>query len=90
MIFLILISVVLIALGILAYRKGTANEDYFKDRNIPYLKPTFLVGNIDDIFLRRKSFLDFAIQMTSYENEARYVKYEYLQYLSNANSHPHL
>lgn len=72
MIFLILFLLVLLVLGILFYRKGTANENYFKDRNIPYLKPTFLVGNIADIFWRRKSFLDFATKMVHFENDARY------------------
>lgn len=71
MIFLILILIVVLALGVWVYKKGVTNENYFKDRRIPYLKPTFLLGNLTEIFFKHKSFIDFCRQMTQFDNESR-------------------
>lgn len=33
------------------YKWATANNDYFEHRNLKYLKPRFLIGNIGEIYL---------------------------------------
>jgi cytochrome P450 family 9 len=44
----------------IAYRYITRNNDYFSRRNVPYIKPTFLFGNIGPVFMRKISMLDHA------------------------------
>ncbi|XP_059610757.1 probable cytochrome P450 9f2 [Phlebotomus argentipes] len=39
--------------------KGYKNENFFKDRGIKSLKPAFLFGNSGNLFLRRKTMIDF-------------------------------
>lgn len=70
---MILLLLILLLSLVLLYIKGSANKNYFKDRNIPYLKPSFLLGNMRKIFSHPNSFLGFAMEMTQFENESRYV-----------------
>ncbi|XP_017041063.1 probable cytochrome P450 9f2 [Drosophila ficusphila] len=52
-------SLALLAIAFaLFYRWATANNDFFKDRGIPYEKPTLYFGNMADMFLRKKAMFD--------------------------------
>lgn len=63
MILWLLCSVILVLLSIFLYKKGTANADYFTQRGIPNLKPSFLFGNTGDLLRRKKTMMDFVKDM---------------------------
>jgi hypothetical protein len=42
----------------IAYRYVTRNNDYFSKRNVPYIKPTFLFGNVGPVFRKKISMHD--------------------------------
>ena len=46
----------LVTVLILIYYVITRKYDYWKDRNVPHKKPTFLLGNYGDMILQKKSF----------------------------------
>ena len=71
MVILVLILLLLILASVLIYKKGMANEDYFKFRQIPYLKPKFMFGNASQIFKHPKTMLGFAVEMSHYQNDSR-------------------
>lgn len=48
--FLVFVAISLISF--LFYKWATQNNDYFERRNVKYLKPTFLIGNIGGMFIR--------------------------------------
>lgn len=37
------------------YKWATANNDYFKNKGIPFKKPTFLIGNSANLLFRKTS-----------------------------------
>uniref|UniRef100_A0A1B0D3B2 Cytochrome P450 n=1 Tax=Phlebotomus papatasi TaxID=29031 RepID=A0A1B0D3B2_PHLPP len=39
--------------------RGYKNEDFFKDKGIKYIKPTFIFGNSSNLVLRKKPILEF-------------------------------
>lgn len=55
--------------AIFIYRWGTKNNDYFKKRNLPYDKPTFLLGSGKDIIFGRKSVLSLLCELYNKEND---------------------
>lgn len=63
MFFWVLIIVLVVLIGVLIYRKGTKNATYFKDRNIPYLKPQFMMGNMKEMFSYSQGLLVFGMEM---------------------------
>lgn len=65
---MILLWIVLLLLVILLFIKGRANEYYFKERNMPYFPPTFLIGTMGKFF--SPNFLNFTVEMTQFQNEA--------------------
>lgn len=54
---LLLLGLVLLTKFIIDY--GYKNENYFKDKGIKHLQPTFLFGNSINLFVRKKPILDF-------------------------------
>uniref|UniRef100_A0A1L8E408 Putative cytochrome n=1 Tax=Nyssomyia neivai TaxID=330878 RepID=A0A1L8E408_9DIPT len=59
MLFEILLLLVVAFLVKYIYEKGYKNEYYFKDKGIKYLQPKFLLGNSANLFLRRKTMVDY-------------------------------
>lgn len=57
--FLILLTLA----GYLFYRWATKNNNYFKDRGIPYSEPKLLFGNFWKMILRQKSMFDLIIDI---------------------------
>lgn len=58
-------ELVLLATGIglilyAIYKWGTLTFDYWKLRNIKFLKPTFLIGNSGAIFRGKYSMMEYA------------------------------
>lgn len=47
----------LVACG-LFYRWATANNDFFKNRNVPFAKPLVYFGNMSEMFFKKKSMFD--------------------------------
>lgn len=50
---------------VLFYRWAAANNGFFKDRGIPYAKPTLYFGNMGDMFLRKKAMFDIVCDLYS-------------------------
>ncbi|XP_016954056.1 probable cytochrome P450 9f2 [Drosophila biarmipes] len=50
---------------VLFYRWAAANNDFFKDRGIPYAKPTLYFGNMGDMFLRKRAMFDIICDLYS-------------------------
>ena len=71
MVILVLIFLFIMLACFTIYKKGMANEDYFKFRQIPYLKPKFMFGNANQIFKHPKTMLGFAVEMSHYQNDSR-------------------
>ena len=42
------------------YKWATANNDYFERRNIKYLKPKFLIGNIAGAYFNKYTGAEFS------------------------------
>ena len=42
----------------LFYKWATANNDYFKEKGIPFVKPVFLLGSNSNIFFSKMSMPD--------------------------------
>uniref|UniRef100_A0A1I8PRR0 Cytochrome P450 n=1 Tax=Stomoxys calcitrans TaxID=35570 RepID=A0A1I8PRR0_STOCA len=47
--------IALVIFGIWFYRWGTKNNDFFKNRNIAYEKPVFLMGSGQEVLMRKKT-----------------------------------
>ncbi|KAH8318734.1 hypothetical protein KR074_004616 [Drosophila pseudoananassae] len=47
----------------LFYRWASANNDFFKNKNIPFAKPTLYFGNMAQMFLRKKSMFDVVCEL---------------------------
>ncbi|KAI8046838.1 hypothetical protein M5D96_003052 [Drosophila gunungcola] len=45
------------------YRWATANNDFFKNKGLPYAKPILYFGNMYEMFLRRKSMFDIVCDL---------------------------
>lgn len=56
----VLILAVVVLVGFKFYKWATENENYFLERNIPHLKPYFLVGNTGGLFTNRYAIKDFS------------------------------
>lgn len=54
---LLAVGVALMFYGI--YKWGVANNEYFARQNLPFMKPTFLVGNSGGFFAKKYSINDF-------------------------------
>lgn len=54
---LITVGVVL-TLAALAYRYITRNDFYFADKAIPFMKPTFALGNLGPLMLKKRNILE--------------------------------
>lgn len=61
MVLLLLIGILAVVGLYLLYQKGTANEDYYVKRGLPFLKPSFLVGNSMPFFDSKTTLQDFII-----------------------------
>lgn len=61
MVFLILFCVSLVLIGVMVYKKGHANRNYFKERNIPYMEPDFIFGSAGA--LMKKSIMEFTTEL---------------------------
>lgn len=59
MIISILSAVVVILLTLYIYKKGRANEDFFKDWRIKYSKPTFMFGHSQKMMARKENIFEF-------------------------------
>uniref|UniRef100_A0A1B0CWX1 Cytochrome n=1 Tax=Lutzomyia longipalpis TaxID=7200 RepID=A0A1B0CWX1_LUTLO len=59
MLFELLLLVIVVFLAKWIIERGYKNENYFKDKGIKHLKPKFILGNSANLFLRRKTILDF-------------------------------
>lgn len=55
---LVLISLLVVA-AFLLYKYATKNWSYFKDRDVAYLKPKFLIGSNASVFFKQESMPDF-------------------------------
>lgn len=52
------------------YKWGVANNEYFVKRNLPFMKPMFLVGNSGGFFTKKYSINDFVQYLyNSFPNE---------------------
>lgn len=60
MVVAVLILVVAVLVVFTFYKWATQNKNYFLDRNIPHLKPYFLVGNTGGLFANRYAIQDFS------------------------------
>lgn len=49
----VLVLIVVALFSYAFYKWATFNNDYFKKRNIKYMKPTFLFGSIFDFIVMR-------------------------------------
>lgn len=45
------------------YKWITLNDDYFVKRNLPHLKPKFLIGNMFGFFTNRYNPMEFLISV---------------------------
>ncbi|XP_069694161.1 cytochrome P450 9e2-like [Periplaneta americana] len=64
---------ILISLAVLVlYLVGTVNHDFYKKRNIPYIKPLPFLGNISPLLFRQMSACDFVLHLY---NELRGHRY---------------
>lgn len=45
------------------YKWVTQNNNYFKDRNIPHLKPQFIVGNTGGLFMNKYRANEYILNM---------------------------
>jgi len=61
----VLVPTGLIVCLYITYRFITRNNDYFKKRNVPYIKPTLLFGNTLRVFMRKVSVHDSVIELYS-------------------------
>lgn len=52
----ILITIIMILIGVIIYKWGTKDFDYFAKKGIPFPKPAFLIGNSDSILFGKYSF----------------------------------
>ncbi|XP_037811692.1 probable cytochrome P450 9f2 [Lucilia sericata] len=73
--FLILLAVA----GYLFYRWATINNNFFKDRGVPYSKPTILFGNFFEMVLRKKSMFDLIIDIYNEHNGKIYGVFDQRQ-----------
>lgn len=65
---LLLIGLFLIGYGI--FKWATINNNYFAERNLPQLKPSFLVGNTGAFFFKKYDAFEFIKTLySSYPNE---------------------
>lgn len=56
-----LLFVIVILTAIYAFYKwATANDKYFEQRNVKFVKPTFLIGNTGDLFFNRCSAAEYS------------------------------
>ncbi|PSN50995.1 hypothetical protein C0J52_08595 [Blattella germanica] len=53
-------TVIIVCLYVI-YRYVTKNDDYFKKRNVPYLKPTFYIGNVLPVLTKKRSTTEHII-----------------------------
>ena len=47
----------------LFYKWATANNDYFKNKGVPYAEPTFLLGSNGNMFLQKRSLPEIVMKM---------------------------
>ncbi|XP_046750735.1 cytochrome P450 9e2-like [Diprion similis] len=71
-VWMIFIASALVVLTIIYYY-GTRGLSYFKNRGIPYLPGTPLLGNMGDVFFSRKSLTDTILHAYNYNRDAKYV-----------------
>lgn len=45
------------------YKWATQNNDYFKRRGLPHMKPKFLIGNTGGLFMRQYAAYDFVREL---------------------------
>lgn len=45
------------------YKWATINNDYFERRNIKYMKPTFLIGNMIDVYLNKYTGAEYSYKL---------------------------
>lgn len=57
---ILLILVTISLFGYAFYKWGTINNNYFKDRNFPFIKPSFLLGNMGRFILKRQTAREFS------------------------------
>ncbi len=55
---LILVSISLF--GYAFFKWATKNDNYFKDRNLAYMKPQFLFGNMGAFMMKRQTAKEFS------------------------------
>ena len=68
---MLLAFLVLLAVAVyLFYRWAVANNDFFEKRDIPYSKPSFLLGNFAKAVFRRKSLFDIFVDLYN-EHDAK-------------------
>lgn len=66
--FLLPLGIALIAYGI--YKWITLNDDYFENKNVVYLRPTFLLGNTGRFFMKQVRTNEFYQNLyNSFPNE---------------------
>lgn len=58
-----------IAAAILFYCWATKNNDFFAKRNLPWDKPSFLLGSGKDIIFGRKSVLDIICELYNKQDD---------------------
>lgn len=53
------------------YKWATINNDYFKQRNVKYLKPKFLIGNNGGIYINKYTAAEFSDKLyNAFPNES--------------------
>uniref|UniRef100_A0A1I8PBH4 Cytochrome P450 n=1 Tax=Stomoxys calcitrans TaxID=35570 RepID=A0A1I8PBH4_STOCA len=63
--------------AVLFYRWATKNNDFFKQRNVPYGKPAFLFGTVKEITLNKKSRFDAMIEFYNQHNGPIYGSFDH-------------
>lgn len=72
---LVFYALICVTVSYAFYKWATMNNDYFKERNLKYLKPKFLVGNTLGLFLNRYEPFNY-INKIYFRKEFKNEKYE--------------
>lgn len=65
--FLAIIAISLLSFAF--YKWATLNNDYFKKRNIEYMKPRFLFGNTGGQFIKKYTVAEFMQKLYQFSDQ---------------------
>lgn len=70
----LLILVAVSLFGYAFYKWATKNDNYFKDRNLAYVQPTFLLGNLGAFMMKQLSAHEFADRLYTAHPTKKYMR----------------